>query len=81
MRRRGGAKERKKEKERETRAKLGRDSTRVLTRAAEETTRVSKTERRSRRDALVQTRARPLHAMRLRGQSQPSAPRQPHHGG
>lgn len=30
-------------------------------------------------DALARTHARPLHAMRLRGRSQPSAPRQPHH--
>lgn len=50
-----------------------------FTRSSTQDTRVYKT-RRSRRDALVQTRARPLHAMRLRGQSQPSAPLQPHHG-
>jgi len=30
-------------------------------------------------DALARTHARPLHAMRLRGGNQPSAPRQPHH--
>ena len=30
-------------------------------------------------DALARTHARPLHAMRLRGGNQPSAPHQPHH--
>lgn len=74
MRRRGGAKERKKEKERETRAKLGRDSTRVLTRASEETTRVSKTERRS-LDATRSCKLAPGHCMRCDYAARANPPR------